>query len=63
MDEIKAGDVVQLKSGGPKMTVRSVTGRECKCQWFDESKLTSGMFRLASLIKVEEDEKGEKNSR
>lgn len=36
----KAGDVVQLKSGGPRMTVveyRSAgSGTEVLCQWFSE---------------------------
>ena len=33
-DQIKAGDVVQLKSGGPKMTVGWVEDGEALCQWF-----------------------------
>lgn len=35
--DIKAGDLVQLKSGGPIMTVSRIHfGRECECVWFDE---------------------------
>jgi len=36
----KAGDVVVLKSGGPKMTVRSYEpqdGEEATCEWFDKN--------------------------
>ncbi len=37
MGQWKAGDVVMLKSGGPKMTVGTVKadGRVL-CEWFDE---------------------------
>ena len=33
--QIQAGDVVVLKSGGPEMTVKWVSGTECYCEWFD----------------------------
>lgn len=36
----KPGDVVELKSGGPKMTVRSYEPQdsaEVTCEWFDKS--------------------------
>lgn len=34
---IGMGDVVQLKSGGPKMTVNSVTQHGIGCTWFVEA--------------------------
>ena len=34
MNEIKEGEVVQLKSGGPLMTVVSVTGNIVRVVWF-----------------------------
>jgi uncharacterized protein YodC (DUF2158 family) len=42
-NEFKIGDVVQLKSGGPKMTVTWVTSATEKstllaCAWFDNTK-------------------------
>ena len=34
MAEFKAGDVVQLKSSGPFMTVSEVEGSQVHCVWF-----------------------------
>ena len=54
------GDVVQLRSGGPKMTVEKVIEAPRRdeellvCQWFSGSKLQNGSFRPESLVKVEE---------
>jgi len=33
--KIKVGDVVSLKSGGPKMTVEGIKNKKIKCRWFD----------------------------
>jgi uncharacterized protein YodC (DUF2158 family) len=54
MNEIKEGDVVQLKSGGPSMTVSSV-GKDnggtltAWCQWFEKNKPQGGSFPVSSL--------------
>ncbi len=37
MSEFIKGDVVRLKSGGPKMTVLSVRTAALACQWFDRN--------------------------
>ena len=58
MAEIKAGDTVQLMSGGPKMTVEraeEVDGvTTVWCQWFEEGKGRKKnydcIFPLSSLI-------------
>lgn len=44
-EPIKVGDVVRLKSGGPKMVVvydNGCTGAECK--WFDGPMVKNGWF-------------------
>jgi uncharacterized protein YodC (DUF2158 family) len=57
--EISAGATVQLKSGGPIMTVEQVGersmggGTAAWCQWFEKNKLTTGVFPLTSLNVVE----------
>ena len=63
MDEaLKVGDLVELKSGGPRMTVEGigdyspmgVEGRnKAQCVWFSGSKKESGVFELATLRKVQ----------
>lgn len=58
-EQFKAGDVVQLKSGGPKMTVKQVgnsgmTGRlTVWCNWFEGTKLMSGDFAPETLKLVD----------
>jgi uncharacterized protein YodC (DUF2158 family) len=52
---MQAGDVVQLKSGGPPMTVSFVEANgEVACKWFnDKNKLEQARFQEASLEPVE----------
>ena len=46
----KPGDVVQLNSGGPKMTVEAVqSDGSLRCVWFHEGKKDSGVFPQVSL--------------
>lgn len=63
MSDFSKGDVVQLKSGGPKMTV-SDTGdysdgfgsgpqNGVSCVWFEKEKLHRDIFDAAVLNKVE----------
>jgi uncharacterized protein YodC (DUF2158 family) len=56
-DEIKAGDVVQLKSGGPKMTVEKVElwneVMTAWCEWFTDNKNQGGRFPLTSLNRID----------
>ena len=57
MDEIKKGDIVKLKSGGPVMTVEDIKdGKYATCVWFDVT--TTGTtfkradFDLITLMKA-----------
>lgn len=34
--EFKVGDVVRLKSGGLKMTIATIDGKDIYCKWFDK---------------------------
>jgi uncharacterized protein YodC (DUF2158 family) len=50
--EIRAGDVVVLKSGGPDMTVESIEGLLARCVWFLSGELKRGNFPLSTLEKT-----------
>ena len=60
--EIDRGDIVQLKSGGPLMTVAKINrsmGQAvfAECQWFGShvrGELQSGEFDVVMLNKVDE---------
>ena len=45
----KSGDLVQLKSGGPKMVVDRYVKRRVCCQWFSGENLQSASFSEVSL--------------
>lgn len=48
---MKLGDVVQLRSGGPLMTVVGIQPRQAACVWFDrKQKYQSGVFDVAGLM-------------
>ena len=49
MEELKVGDVVILKAGGPRMTVYQIAGENIGCKWFDNKKLEIGGFVRAEL--------------
>lgn len=48
------GDVVQLKSGGPKMTVALLKETLCKCQWFRGDEADLETFEITTLQPVTE---------
>jgi uncharacterized protein YodC (DUF2158 family) len=61
-DEIKAGDIVQLKSGGPRMTVNWAEDdygtKKANCDWFVQDKAPwrkeNGSFPVTSLRKLDD---------
>ena len=54
MTKLMEGDVVQLKSGGPKMTVDGVSQLQAKCSWFNGALRMSDLFELHSLRSLED---------
>jgi len=59
--KFQIGSIVELKSGGPKMTVAGIDTRFTvpkpdvyKCQWFGGKKLEDGYFPEESLKLAEE---------
>lgn len=58
MTSFVEGDVVQLKSGGPKMTVDAVRGQtgrlQATCSWFNGAIRMSDLFELHSLRNLED---------
>lgn len=55
MDKFEIGDVVQLKSGGPKMTIIEITPDKSRllCTWFAGGNNKQASFLSAIIVKVE----------
>lgn len=52
MSNLKTGDTVWLKSGGPQMTIHDIDNDNYSCRWFDEkNKLQRGTFKANDLTK------------
>jgi uncharacterized protein YodC (DUF2158 family) len=67
VDNFQVGDTVQLKSGGPWMTIDHIGSRvqggtsdEALCSWFEKNKAkqqrNTDWFKLTSLKKVNQNE-------
>lgn len=67
-NKYNVGDVVQLKSGGPKMTISSVPRgvkdptdpydkgqKDYYCEWFKGGTHTGGYFKEELLISIEQE--------
>lgn len=55
MEDFEIGNVVQLRSGGPKMTVHSlVSDGDVVCQWFEGNDVHEENFPKEVLKKVVE---------
>lgn len=55
-EQFKPGDVVQLASGGPNMTVGTLQGNppvlRCKCYWFVGGELKDAEIPAEALVKA-----------
>lgn len=54
-NEFKVGDVVRLKSGGPKMTVvnpKAKEGETCFCAWWNNGDYKGQSFNPDTLMGV-----------
>ena len=47
--EIKVGDIVMLKSGGPEMTVIDKVENSFMCKWFHEGEVKKETFNSEEL--------------
>ena len=60
--ELKAGDVVMLKSGGQPLTVAEIKEEEVLCVWMGmEGDLFRETLPLAALVQVEEEDEEEED--
>jgi uncharacterized protein YodC (DUF2158 family) len=50
--KLKIGDVVQLPSGGPPMTVGFLDGDNAGCVWFVDGKVEQHKFRADALVVI-----------
>ena len=56
MAKFKVGDIVQLKSGGPSMTISHLSSGDdpkYSCTWFNGKKLEHGQFLEETLQESE----------
>ena len=51
-EHFEAGDIARLKTGGPPMVVRAVSGDTAYCQWYAGVDLHQGTFLFSSLRNV-----------
>lgn len=51
-EQLREGDVVRLKSGGPPMTIVGYEDGNVKCKWFDENIVHEDWFPMYAIVKV-----------
>jgi len=56
-EKFTVGDVVQLKSGGPKMTVTNVLEKSVHTSWFAGSKNEKAIFPFDAVATFQEEPK------
>lgn len=61
-EKFKPGDLVQLKSGGPVMTIQHINSDGCFCRWFDAANLLQHATLPIETLKLYEETKPGKMS-
>ena len=51
----KIGDIVQLKSGGPKMTITAIIDDHVRAAWFAGSKYEVAHVPMDALVRLTEE--------
>lgn len=51
MDDLKVGDIVEMKSGSIPMTIIAINGDKAICQWSNNGQPQQGEFNLVGLTK------------
>lgn len=51
-NNFKPGDIVELKSGGPDMTISSIENGSVFCQWFDSKSEPQGRSYTLAVLKL-----------
>ncbi len=62
--DLEVGDVVQLKSGSPLMTVENINAEgRISCTWFKDKEIRSSMFNSEMLDKysLDDEDNGDSN--
>ena len=54
MEQLQRDDIVELKGGGPKMTILSLDGAsgEAMCLWFEGKNRNEEIFDVGALRKI-----------
>jgi uncharacterized protein YodC (DUF2158 family) len=62
LNDFQVGDVVELKSGGPSMTIEEIGNfhaweaeDQAKCVWFEKTTRKEGIFEFVTLVKATSD--------
>jgi uncharacterized protein YodC (DUF2158 family) len=61
--QIVQGMLVVLKSGGPAMTVRAISGDHAYCDWFAGTERRQGTFQLVTLQPADADRQQREDQR
>ena len=58
INQFKAGDIVKLKSGGPRMTVATTQGGTSRLYWFDRHGMNETSIPNDAIYRAEDRKNG-----